>query len=303
MPNSTEASRGGEAAKRFQMRLDARYRRGAPVRRAFLHTNVGGHTQSSIARLMSSSAAGGGGRGGQVRLALLISIIWVAAAPPHDATRPARWWADIAGLPDPAAGGARRVLNAMHELQDRGYLTMEGGRRGQPPTIQLRSELGDGSPYTLPYADAEPNYLRIPHQLWTTRLIGRLTGPGLALYLCVLSHHNFDDSAEGIWFSKKGFRDLHGLGESTRLKGLNELIQEDVLSVQERSIDATGGSDYRTFRRRLFTIEPPFAPPRPAQRPAQTPFRPDPWASSFEGEAMPAPDNRWPPNSPAESIF
>ncbi|WP_280476258.1 hypothetical protein [Nocardia asiatica] len=222
-----------------------------------------------------------------MRLALLLSMIWVAAAPPHDATRPARWWAELAGLPDPAVAGARRVLNAMHELSDRGYLVMEGRRRGQPPTIQLLSETGDRTSYRLPYTDREPNYVRVPHQLWTTELISRLSGRGLALYLCLLSHHNHTNTDDGIWFTRQGFRNLHGLGESTRLKGISELIDAGVLSVQERSIDAGGGTDYRTFRRRLFTIEPPYAPPPPAQAPRRvtswdTPASAgsDPWNSA-----------------------
>ncbi|MEV0712743.1 hypothetical protein, partial [Nocardia aurea] len=279
---SVEASRG-EAAKRFQSRLDTRYRRGAPLRRDFLHTGVL-DSRSAIATLMSSSSGSGGGRGGHLRLAMLVSIIWVAAAPPHNATRPARWWAGLAGLPDPTVGGARRVLNAMHELHDRGYLIMERAKNGRSPTVHLLNETGDRTPYQLPYADPQPNYVRIPHQLWTTELISRLSGRGLALYLCVLSHHNADDPGDGIWFTRQGFRDLHGLGESTRLKGLTELIDANVISSQERSIDAVGGSDFRTYRRRLFTIEPPYAPPPPGQNPRQqgtqsAPLIADPWGA------------------------
>ncbi|WP_329414743.1 hypothetical protein OG563_18390 [Nocardia vinacea] len=99
-------------------------------------------------------------------------------------------------------------------------------------------------------------------------MITQLTGRGLAVYLCVIFHHNFSKPDEGIWFTKKGFHDLHGLGESTRLKGITELIDAGVISVQERSIDITGGTDYRTYRRRLLAIEPPYTPPPPAQRPS-----------------------------------
>ncbi|MFF0637818.1 hypothetical protein ACFYTS_35610 [Nocardia sp. NPDC004151] len=218
--------------------------------------------------MSSSSGGSGGGRGGHVRLATLLSIIWVAAAPPHDATRPARWWADLAGLEDPSAAGARRVLNALHDLDERGFLVLEGGKGGQTPTVRLLSETGDGTPYQLPYKDQESSYVRVPHQLWTTGLISRLTGRGLAVYLCLLSHHDHNDRDKGIWFNKQGFHDLHGLGESTRLKGLAELVDENVVSFQERSIDTTGGTDYRTYRRRLYTIEQPYVPPPSAQKPA-----------------------------------
>ncbi|WP_329414745.1 hypothetical protein OG563_18395 [Nocardia vinacea] len=156
----------GGAAKRFQARLDDRYRRGAPLRREFLNVDIDG-ARSPIARIMNSSGGSGGGRGGHIRLALLLSIIWVASKPPHDATRPARWWAEVAGLPDPTGAGARRVLNAMRELHERGFPTMEGGKNGQSPTVQLLNEIGDQTAYQLPFEDLEPNYVRVPHQLWT----------------------------------------------------------------------------------------------------------------------------------------
>ncbi|MFD4357454.1 hypothetical protein ACFWPX_33255 [Nocardia sp. NPDC058518] len=155
----------------------------------------------------------------------------------------------------------------MHELHERGFLAMEGGKNGQPPTVRLLDESGSGAGYELPYLDGDVSYVRVPHQLWTQGLIGELKGPGLAVYLCVLSHYNHDASSQEIWFSKKGFHDLHGLGETTRLSGTTELLDAGVLTAREVSIDSTGGSDFRTHRRRMLSVEQPFVPPPPADRP------------------------------------
>src|SRR5690349_10721147 len=89
------------AAREFADFLGANRRRaGAPVRTAFVIAEEG-RVRPPMAELLSSTTgSGGGGRGGQVRLKLYLSLLWVCAKAPYEAIRPARAWAALLGLED-----------------------------------------------------------------------------------------------------------------------------------------------------------------------------------------------------------
>ncbi|ANZ28474.1 hypothetical protein A4U64_26640 (plasmid) [Rhodococcus sp. WB1] len=87
----------------------------------------------------------------------------------------------------------------------------------------------------------------------------------------VLLHYYFNaekHDSDGIWFSPQSFNDRHGLSETTRNRGLEQLVELGAVHMQEKFVDtAVAGAGYRTFRRRIFRLDPRFYPPRPLSAP------------------------------------
>src|SRR5688500_8111034 len=86
------------------------------LRRSFVARREGKVGPPPLALLMR------GGRGGEVRLKLLLSLLWVGAKPPHDVTFPSRAWAHLIGLADPDTNGARRIREAIDWLTHHRFL-------------------------------------------------------------------------------------------------------------------------------------------------------------------------------------
>lgn len=123
-----------------------------------------------------------GGRGGEVRLKLYLTMILIAARAPHDIENiPARAWAEMLDLDDPAGLGARRISDALHWLDQRGFIQLTS-RRGSPPAVRLLSMLGDGKQFDR----GRGVYIGVPVGLWEHLWITRLSGTGLALLLVLL---------------------------------------------------------------------------------------------------------------------
>ncbi|QIK50253.1 hypothetical protein G8C36_23300 (plasmid) [Gordonia terrae] len=238
---------------------------GAPLRRGFLMRLDG--ERSPVETLMNASRGVGGGRGGRTRLAVLLTALWVNSGGDYSSTRPARWWAEMIGEPDPVAA-ARKITTTLRELNRRGFLVLTEGAGGVPATVTLLDERGSGEPYTRPDGTTGA-YFRIPEQLWTTGLIARLSGPGLVMYLATLYYHHRNDQgvAPPVWFVGKSFHERHGLSEDTRLDGLRNLEDNGAVYVDTISIDNTGNRGQRTYSRRLFTLLPAYEPPRPESLP------------------------------------
>lgn len=78
-----------------------------------------------------------------------------------------------------------------------------------------------GAPYSAPPYDRHPNFIQVRHALWTQDgLIGKLTAPGLAMFLIVTSYYNPNtNKGEDLWFSEKPFRERHGFAEATARAG------------------------------------------------------------------------------------
>lgn len=239
--------------------------RGAPLRRDFLMRLDG--ERSPVETLMNASRGVGGGRGGRTRLAVLLTALWVNSSGDYSSTRPARWWAEMIGEPDPSTA-ARKITTTLRELNRRGFLALTEGAGGVPATVTLLDERGSGEPYTRPDGTTGA-YFRIPEQLWTTGLIARLSGPGLVMYLATLYYHHRNDQgvAPPVWFVGKSFHERHGLSEDTRLDGLRNLEDNGVVYVDTISIDNTGNRGQRTYSRRLFTLLPAYEPPLPDSLP------------------------------------
>lgn len=108
---------------------------------------------------------------------------------------------------------------------------------------------------------AQP-YFRVPAALWEKGLIGKLSGPGLAMYVIVMRSVRTDRDSNKVWFSPATFKERFALGDSSRKAGLRELVERGVLIEEWESVDATGGTEYRTRRRKTYTVEEAYAPKR-----------------------------------------
>lgn len=219
--------------------LAARVKRpAAQVRASFIQGDRGG-PPPPLARLLR------GGRGGEVKLKVLLSILWVAVKEPHDVTLPARVWAELAGLPDPGGRGAHRVNSALRQLVKSGHLRAEL-RPGEPSRLSLLDETGSGAAYTNPglritqLKEAKEDfsahrYVQVPTALWVQGWIAALHGPGLAMLLVLLAQASGRDH-QNLWFSP-GFADerFH-LSEETRKRGLDQLRDLGLVTVKKRPL-------------------------------------------------------------------
>lgn len=257
-------------AKRIESRRRARavgeslHHTAAAVRHSFTDAPSLGDPSALATVMRGASGARGGGRGGRARLAVLLSMIWVLRSGDHGSNRPARFWAELSGFDDPESDGARAVRDSFKTLQARGLIDHAEGPQGVP-VVQLLREDGSGRPYSSPVASApgapvpEP-YFRVPANLWERGMIGRLSGPALAMYVIVLRLWRTDQPSPLVWFSPPQFKERFGLAESTRKAGLRELVDQGVLIEEKRAIDSSGGSGNRMFRRNVYMLEDIFAP-------------------------------------------
>lgn len=242
--------------------LDRISRAAAPVRRSFVERR--GDDRSPLGTLLSGTAApaGGGGRGGRLRVAVLVTLIFVLAQAPHTTTRVARYWAGLLGLEDPEGTGARAIRDALHQLEERGFIKLTETPSGVLE-IRLLSEAGTREHYTIPDPGLQELYFRVPRSLWADGLITRLSGRGLALYLIVLSNAGWGERE--FWINQKLFAERYGLGETTRKKGLKELVDLGVLDVVSVS---QGLSGTRSFRRNVYSINSKYRiPAGPSSQP------------------------------------
>ena len=180
---SDEALRvAAQAAKRARDRA-------TPVRIRFIERAQPEDPPPPLARVIR------GGLGGEVRLKLLLALLWLGAGGQHDVQFPAHTYAALLGLPDRYTNGARRVNDALNWLRDHAFITIERVA-GHEPKITLLSELGNGRPYVVPgQAPKDPEtdkatldniYVRLPVAFWTKGWAATLSGPATAMLLVLL---------------------------------------------------------------------------------------------------------------------
>jgi hypothetical protein len=171
-----------------------------------------------------------GGRGGEVRLKLYLTMVLIAARHPHDIKQvPARTWADMLGLADPEGLGARRVSDALQWLAKNNFIHL-ASRRGTPPTVTLRSALGDNTPFRRGIGV----YLGVPIGLWEQYWITRLSGTGLAMLLVLLDLQGGKTKSKSNPPSLPGpKRRRYGLSDATWTRGRHELERLGLLTVKK----------------------------------------------------------------------
>ena len=245
------------AAAEFARKVGSRRREsGAPVRKGFVSTDfyTGGTATPPLAAMLR-----GGGRGGQLRVKLYISLLWLCSAAPYEASLPARAWAALLGLADPEGRGVRRIHEAIRDLHERKLITVRD-RGGMPSVLGLLDENATGEPYTPPSTTyttlsrqgAEPaqlrrhQYFRIPSSLWTEGYVGQLGGPGIAMLLVLLCERS--RAGAMVWFTPEIARQRFTLAHSTRTAGLQEL--RDLGLVTSKIAVTSEDGTYLTFQRR-----------------------------------------------------
>jgi hypothetical protein len=223
----------------------------------------------------SRSGSSGGGRGGRTRLALYLSLLWVAGGGEHASHRPASFWAALLGLPDPEGAGSRVIRSTWKELEARGLVTITpGAYSGEVPTVRPLREDGSRRRYTIPTGHDGDTYRRVPEVAWRMLIHEEdLTGAGLAMYLVVLRTAEQARKLEGLAFPRAYFRDEYGLGESTRKAGLRNLADLGILTKQTERVDDLGDTLERRRRRNVYDllqeyarVPEPIAPPVPDAR-------------------------------------
>ncbi|NEK96610.1 hypothetical protein GCU67_20925 [Modestobacter muralis] len=232
------------------------------------------------------------GRGGDLRLKLLLSLLWVAGAPPYDVSYPARAWATLLDLREPERAGARRVSQALQWLDERRFIELEQ-QIGRPPRVTLLRETGFGEPYEPPGAinnrltqrlqgttgvqraalqeqrEGE-RYLQLPPTMWTQGWIQTLSAPGLAMLLVLLAESVGNPDRE-VWLTPDLAQRRYGLSAATRSAGLRELVDFRAAKVKRRSV-SRDVFDYRRVRN-VYRLDP-AALAAPPQRSNEVPFDP-----------------------------
>jgi hypothetical protein len=242
---STEAlDRAYAAAAEFAARLTSRRTdSGAPVRNTFV-TSIAGEVPPLAALLR------GGGRGGQLRVKLYLSLLWVCTAPPFDASYPARAWASLLGLEHPDTKGARRIQEAIRDLAQRGFITVRD-RGGLPSVIRLLDESGNSEPYTAPSktynalkASRAPQetlrrhqYFKIPSAAWTGTYLAQLGGPGTAMLAVLCCEQR---GGGEVWFTPNVAQKRFHLAPATRTVGLQQLRRLGLIETRKASVSHDG---------------------------------------------------------------
>lgn len=254
-----------QASAEFALSLGSRRREaGAPVRTIFVADEDA--TKPPLARLLSSAESGGGGRGGQLRIKLYLSLLWVAAREPYTVTRPSRAWAALLGLDDIDTKGVRRVQEAFRDLRERRFIDLADGG-GLPSQVTLLSEAGDGSSF-MPAPEAynrlrvssgndvavllPHRYFRVPSALWTEGHIARLRGPSLAMLLVLLAEQRGNNV--GVWFSPDRAERRYGLSASTRTEGLAHLRALGLVSSKIQTVSESGAFIDFARRRKVHKV-------------------------------------------------
>lgn len=237
-----------------QIEMHQRMSLGAPIREEFVE-RPGKDKASPMTRLMSSRKSSGGGRGGRLRLATELTLLWALAKFPHTATRPQAVWATLMGLEDPEGNGTRSVRASLAELETRSLVKRESVPEAGKSTIRLLKEDGSGDPYTIPNGH-EDMYFRIPPTLWTTGLIGRLSGPGLYMYVLAMELKRRRDIP--LYFPEERLNDRYSLSPTTRKNGLKNLVDEGVLRPARVSLDDLGGISHQRRARKIYVLDPTY---------------------------------------------
>jgi hypothetical protein len=184
-----------------------------------------------------------GGRGGEVRLKLYLTMILIAVRAPHKIENvPAGVWAAMLDLDDPDGLGARRISDALQWLAKERFIERVS-RRGSPPTVTLRSALGDG----MAFDRGRGIYLSVPLGLWEHHWLTRLSGSGLALLLVLLDLQG-GFSASNPPSLPGPLRRRNGLSDDTWTRASRELKTLGLLQIRKQPQGQRERFDSRRMR-------------------------------------------------------
>lgn len=244
--------------------LGTKLRNSTPIRRAFVRGLEEPLAPSPLLQLYR------GGRSGVVPIRLYLALLWRCSRAPYETTAPARAWATLLDLQDPAGAGARRVRAALDKLEGHRLITTAASP-GEVTTVSLLREDGTGRRYLLPssaYLKAQSGrrgqkvleqhrYFKLNSDLWTEGRLQPLSGPALVMLLIILGEGG--DRGLPVWFSASLFTERYGLSSATRAKGVRELVERGLVRVDRAAVpDRPGGSVFDRQRYRdIYTITGP----------------------------------------------
>lgn len=219
-----------------------------PVRHSFVRSATG-ETPPPLAKLIASRGA--------VALKLYLALIWRCSKEPYRAQYPARTWAKLLGLDDPAKSGARRIRDALENLQSHKLVRLEK-HRGDPTMVYLLQEDGSGREYNVPHASfqaaknkdaaAEHEYFQIPQTLWVSGHLQRMSTPALAMLLVVMEESRGKNTPQ--WWSVDVFNKRFALKKDTRSTGAAELEKTHLLKVESKDLPPSPGVRVHFTRKR-----------------------------------------------------
>jgi hypothetical protein len=213
--------------------------RATRIRRSFINADRGAPPTplSSIVK---------GGRAGGLRLRLMLALLWMGGGGDerHTVSFPARGWAELLDLDDPAGAGQRRIRDALSWLE-RQRLIAVSRAAGRPSVVTLLREDGSGERYVSPVKapkDPATRKLRerdwsvsLPSTFWTKGWVLALSTPALALLLVMLEVKRED--RRFTWVSPDEARRRFGLSPDTWTRGIAELEGQGLVSVRRQPVD------------------------------------------------------------------
>ena len=233
-----------------------RVHRSAQIRRGFTRRTEQSAPPPPLSNILRS------GRGSDVRLKLYLTMVWIAAQPPHSIRGTASAWATLLDLDDPSGKGARQIRSSIRWLGKHQYVSDEG-TPGVGMKVTLLSDLGTGDAYSVPgaaitrakEADEEPNpidfYDNLPSGFWTRGWIHVLSGPAIAMLLVMLDVQR-GRSEQDLWLSESVAQERYTLSEETRSKGLAELEAFELVTSAERRFRSNAMEAMR--RRKVYRL-------------------------------------------------
>lgn len=141
------------------------------------------------------------------------------------------------------------MAQALDRLEAERLITLERSR-GEPSSITLLHEGGDGTPYlgipSTAYqraADASERkrYFRVNTKLWTQGHIQSMSAKALGMLLVILEEQ-YGDHATPVWWSAERFEERFALSERVRSEGARELFRRRLIVIKRQPVSLTGSA-------------------------------------------------------------
>jgi hypothetical protein len=194
-----------------------RHGNAVPIRTIFVQQGARGRrVQGPLAHLVRARD--------ELAFDLMMLVLLVASAPPHDITRPAAMWLR-ALYRDPRSKSAASVLSrAWGRLADRRLI--DRSRAGRQARIELLREDGSGAPYSYPDGSDGDYYLKLPFVYWEEGLHRKLKLAAKAMLLVALAEQ------DGFSLPFERVADWYGMSADTAQRGFDQLVELGVLNVK-----------------------------------------------------------------------
>lgn len=204
------------------------------------------------------------GSRGAMRLKLYLAVLWMAGGGTrergHAVRLPARAYAELLNLNNPADSGQRRVREALSSFADAGLVRLTS-TPGHPTNVALLREDASGETYDRPGGhfkkgrdgdgDAPDeaskalvhHFVRLGPEFWTQGWAQVLGAPATAVLLAMLVVTQNGERKNG-WLSVSERR-RYGLSGDTWTRGTAELVAFGLLAVRRSPV----GSDPFSWKR------------------------------------------------------